>query len=246
MSAIFGLGVKCMQLWPGNESQASSDTLLPPSCRCYVAKKRLDKAISTFRAANAELQVVIKWCVVTRAADWGPLPFFGRHGLPQPGHHGDDVTVALLAGCGRPVASISHLSRIPRRTQESQGGTWGFRLHPKRGDHLSESEKRHTPLLQPFILNLPHFTLCAADAHRHPFILDPSVPQGGEDCTSYRQRRSHGKDWIKHLQLSGAPDGAAFKDWRVWPHTLQAHELVCMAAEEGKDSTAVELLFRRT
>lgn len=82
----------------------------------------------------------------------------------------------------------------------------------------------------------------------NPFIIDPSTSQEGEDFAAYNLRRwgSDSSSWTESLRRSGAPDGASFSNWKTWPNTLLAHQLVALADEEGMAGEATDLLFLRT
>lgn len=80
----------------------------------------------------------------------------------------------------------------------------------------------------------------------NPFIIDPSTSPEGEAYAAYNLRRWGSDSWTEGLRRSGAPDGAEFSNWKTWPHTLLAHQLVALADKEGLAGEATDLLFVRT
>lgn len=80
----------------------------------------------------------------------------------------------------------------------------------------------------------------------NPYIIDPYTKEEGEDYLAYNLRRWGSDAWTQSLRASGAPDGARFSNWRTWPNTLMAHQLVALAEEEGLADEAVDMLFERT
>jgi len=57
-------------------------------------------------------------------------------------------------------------------------------------------------------------------------MIDPGTKLEGEEYLAYNRRRWGGDGWTGHLRHSGKPVGANFANWKWWPHTLKAHQLV--------------------
>ena len=66
-----------------------------------------------------------------------------------------------------------------------------------------------------------------------PYQIDPGTNPGGEEFEAYNRRRWGGSGWTRRLIEEGRRDGANFADWRWWPSTLKAHQLVRYAEERG-------------
>lgn len=59
-----------------------------------------------------------------------------------------------------------------------------------------------------------------------PFMIDPGTNINGETVDAYCRRRWGGAGWTKSMIASGKQDGAIFGNWKWWPHTLKAHQLI--------------------
>lgn len=66
-----------------------------------------------------------------------------------------------------------------------------------------------------------------------PFIIDPGTKKDGEDMEAYCRRRWGGSGWTQHTRDEGAKSGAHFGDWKWWPNTVKAHQLVLFGEERG-------------
>ena len=80
-------------------------------------------------------------------------------------------------------------------------------------------------------------------------MIDPGTKLGGEDYTAYCRRRWGGDGWTQSLRRDGRKVGANFEDWKWWPNTLKAHQLVSYFAKRnrgGADTTnrSNEALFQ--
>lgn len=64
-------------------------------------------------------------------------------------------------------------------------------------------------------------------------MIDPGTNPNGEAVEDYCIRRWGGSGWTRSLKTSGARDGAVFADWKWWPHTLKAHQLVQYCESKG-------------
>ena len=68
-------------------------------------------------------------------------------------------------------------------------------------------------------------------------MIDPGTHKKGEGVEAYCRRRWGGSGWTRHLIQEGTKDGARFGDWKWWPHTLKAHQLVQYCDQKGVAST---------
>jgi predicted DsbA family dithiol-disulfide isomerase len=59
-----------------------------------------------------------------------------------------------------------------------------------------------------------------------PFQIDPDTNLAGETVEEYCRRRWGGAGWTNHLKSEGRKDGANFENWKWWPATAKAHQLV--------------------
>jgi predicted DsbA family dithiol-disulfide isomerase len=57
-----------------------------------------------------------------------------------------------------------------------------------------------------------------------PFQIDPGTAASGEGFEAYNQRRWGSSAWTR--QLRGADNDARFSNWKWWPNTKKAHQLV--------------------
>jgi len=71
-----------------------------------------------------------------------------------------------------------------------------------------------------------------------PYQIDPGTNIEGETFDDYCQRRWGGSGWTSHLRTEGSKDGAAFADWKWWPNTLKAHQLIRYASKECDNTSA--------
>lgn len=84
----------------------------------------------------------------------------------------------------------------------------------------------------------------------HPFQLNPDMPEGGMDRREYLERKFGGKDGavrayapvVEHAQNAGL--NINFEAMSRTPNTLDAHRLIHWAGIEGKQTQAVDALFR--
>lgn len=73
-----------------------------------------------------------------------------------------------------------------------------------------------------------------------PFMIDPGTKKEGEDYLSYNRRRWGSDSWTQSLRRDGKKIGANFADWKWWPNTQKAHQLVAYFARrqgEGSEDT---------
>lgn len=68
-------------------------------------------------------------------------------------------------------------------------------------------------------------------------MIDPGTHLDGELVEDYCRRRWGGSGWTQHLKSEGAKAGASFSDWKIWPHTLKAHQLIQYCHERHNIST---------
>lgn len=98
----------------------------------------------------------------------------------------------------------------------------------------------------------PHGGHCSARTFpKEPLVGSPPPPSlppvlAGEGYLDYNVRRWGSDGWCAGLRRSGRPDGATFSDWRWWPNSLKAHQLLLLAQEQGKGREAKEALLRAT
>jgi predicted DsbA family dithiol-disulfide isomerase len=59
-----------------------------------------------------------------------------------------------------------------------------------------------------------------------PFQIDPGTNLAGETVEEYCRRRWGGAGWTNHLKSEGRKDSANFGNWKWWPATYKAHQLV--------------------
>lgn len=79
----------------------------------------------------------------------------------------------------------------------------------------------------------------AVDVVWKPYMIDPGTNPSGEEFEAYNVRRWGGSGWTRRLKSEGRKDGASFADWRWWPNTQKAHQLVSYASERGGIDTSV-------
>lgn len=79
-----------------------------------------------------------------------------------------------------------------------------------------------------------------------PFMIDPNTSIDGEEFEAYNIRRWGGSSWTHQLKRVGKKDGATFQNWKWWPNTLKAHQLIHYAKMTcGLDtSTSNAVIFR--
>ncbi|KAL3929409.1 MAG: hypothetical protein SGBAC_012223 [Bacillariaceae sp.] len=68
-------------------------------------------------------------------------------------------------------------------------------------------------------------------------MIDPNTDPKGETVDDYCKRRWGGAGWTTRLKQEGRKDGAQFSDWKWWPHTSRAHQLILYCAENKICST---------
>jgi len=84
------------------------------------------------------------------------------------------------------------------------------------------------------------------DVEWRPFQIDPRTAPLGETVDDYCERRWGGAGWTHRLKSEGQKDGAGFGDWKWWPNTSRAHQLIHYCKSRGISSTdrVNALLFR--
>lgn len=68
-------------------------------------------------------------------------------------------------------------------------------------------------------------------------MIDPGTALRGETVEDYCRRRWGGSGWTHSLKSSGKKDGALFADWKYWPNTLKAHQLIHFCSKNSICST---------
>lgn len=76
-----------------------------------------------------------------------------------------------------------------------------------------------------------------------PYMIDPGTKKEGEEFEAYNIRRWGGSGWTQSLKRSGRKVGANFSNWKTWPNTLKAHQLIAYVTNpsrqaENKPSTS--------
>lgn len=59
-----------------------------------------------------------------------------------------------------------------------------------------------------------------------PYMIDPSTHKNGERYKAYNERRWGGDEWTRGLRRNAASVGLVFRDWRWWPNSTSAHQLM--------------------
>jgi len=70
-----------------------------------------------------------------------------------------------------------------------------------------------------------------------PYQIDPGTKEEGEEYLAYNRRRWGGDGWTGSLRRAGRKVGANFANWKWWPNTGKAHQLVGFAKEKGIDTS---------
>ena len=65
-------------------------------------------------------------------------------------------------------------------------------------------------------------------------MIDPGTQENGEDYLAYNRRRWGSDGWTHSLRAKGRKVGAPFADWKIWPNTLRAHQLLRFAPRETR------------
>eukprot|EP00548_Thalassiothrix_antarctica_P005984 CAMPEP_0194148636 /NCGR_PEP_ID=MMETSP0152-20130528/33593_1 /TAXON_ID=1049557 /ORGANISM="Thalassiothrix antarctica, Strain L6-D1" /LENGTH=200 /DNA_ID=CAMNT_0038850289 /DNA_START=235 /DNA_END=837 /DNA_ORIENTATION=- len=75
---------------------------------------------------------------------------------------------------------------------------------------------------------------CPIEVEWKPYMIDPGTATKGEDVEAYCRRRWGGSGWTIHTKSEGKKDGGAmFNNWKWWPHTLKAHQLIEYCRTKG-------------
>ncbi|CAB9524147.1 DSBA-like thioredoxin domain [Seminavis robusta] len=70
-----------------------------------------------------------------------------------------------------------------------------------------------------------------------PFMIDPGTKREGEEYLAYNRRRWGGDGWTHSMKREGRKIGANFDNWKWWPNTTKAHQLVSYFAQRGGDTS---------
>lgn len=90
----------------------------------------------------------------------------------------------------------------------------------------------------------------SAELRWRPFMLNPDMPQGGMERTSYLLHKLGTESRVRRLlgalEVTGQSEEIAFKFDNIsqTPNTVDAHRLVRYASEMGQGEPVVEALFR--
>ena len=67
-----------------------------------------------------------------------------------------------------------------------------------------------------------------------PYIIDPNTKIDGEEFEAYNIRRWGSSGWTHGLKRSGGKVGANFSNWKTWPNTLRAHQLIAYVTSPAR------------
>ena len=67
-----------------------------------------------------------------------------------------------------------------------------------------------------------------------PYIIDPNTKTNGEEFEAYNIRRWGSSGWTHGLKRSGRKVGANFNNWKTWPNTLRAHQLIAYVTNPAR------------
>jgi len=67
-----------------------------------------------------------------------------------------------------------------------------------------------------------------------PYIIDPNTKIDGEEFEAYNIRRWGSSGWTRSLKTSGRKVGATFENWKTWPNTLRAHQLIAFVTSNDR------------
>ena len=68
-----------------------------------------------------------------------------------------------------------------------------------------------------------------------PYMIDPNTKTEGEEFEAYNIRRWGSSGWTHSLKRSGQKVGANFSNWKTWPNTLKAHQLIAYVTNPNRD-----------
>lgn len=74
-----------------------------------------------------------------------------------------------------------------------------------------------------------------------PFMIDPGTKKEGEEYLAYNRRRWGSDGWTHSLRRDGQKVGANFANWKWWPNTFKAHQMIAYFAQRpgaGEDITS--------
>lgn len=74
-----------------------------------------------------------------------------------------------------------------------------------------------------------------------PFVIDAGTAEGGEPYAAYNERRWGGDGWTAPLRRKGASVGAKFENWKTWPNTMRAHQLLLFAPHDREAAVKTAL-----
>lgn len=89
-----------------------------------------------------------------------------------------------------------------------------------------------------------------AAIHWRPFLLNPDIPPDGIDRSAYLDRKFGGPARVQRVHgavaAAGEVEGIAFDFERILrtPNTLHSHRMIRFAAGLGRESDAVEAIYR--
>jgi len=69
-------------------------------------------------------------------------------------------------------------------------------------------------------------------------MIDPGTKREGEEFEAYCKRRWGSSGWTRNLRIKGQKDGANFANWKWWPNTLKAHQMILFGKNRHQVDTS--------
>ncbi len=80
----------------------------------------------------------------------------------------------------------------------------------------------------------------------HNYMIDPNTKKNGEDYLEYNERKWGNDDWTYNLKEKGKKIGCFFSNWKFWPNTLLAHQLILKGRLNNKSEEILKECFMLT
>ena len=80
----------------------------------------------------------------------------------------------------------------------------------------------------------------------HNYMIDPNTKKNGEDYLEYNERRWGSDNWTYDLKEKGKKIGCFFSNWKFWPNTLLAHQLILKGRLNNKSEEILKECFMLT
>ena len=80
----------------------------------------------------------------------------------------------------------------------------------------------------------------------HNYMIDPNTKKTGEDYLEYNKRRWGSDSWTYDLKERGKKLGCNFSNWKFWPNTLLAHQLILKGKLNNKSEEILKECFLLT